>query len=564
VRAGKVEGAWRRAFREDALPRTQEHRIDQQHEFFREANHQPPTNWPVVSCPGFRSHVVSAAMIGRTLLHYKVVAELGAGGMGVVYEGLDLRLDRRVALKILPADKTDDHQRRARFLHEARTASALNDPHIVTIYDICTVDDTDVLVMELVQGRTLRQILDEGPMPIATALDIAIQVAEGVGAAHAAGIVHRDLKPGNVMINERGRVKVLDFGLAKLVGGALAEQQTMIAPATVAGMLLGTVDYMSPEQARGDAIDARSDIFSLGAMLYEMIAGARPFTSGHALGVLHEIVYGSIVPLRAKRPEVTADVERIVAHALERDLAARFQTMEAFGEELRRAHRAVVAEAPTVAGVPAPVFTPPPLPASSAPPPLPHAAPPSSSPLSAASSAAAPSGAHSVESLPVCPPVVPTAARRAGRGWRVGRLPRRKRSRWVTAGLIFGVIYLLNAFFSHPTRRATTPRDQGEQSSDVDKSIEDTIAYGLQRIGSGSAEMQFASAKIYWERAQRTKDPDEITNAERAFTEALRIGLDDKDNEQEAQAALREIAALKAASGKTDDTPSAAPATEGH
>ena len=211
-------------------------------------------------------------MVGRTLMHYKVVAELGAGGMGVVYEALDLRLDRRVALKILPADKTDDQQRRARFLHEARTASALNDPHIVTIFDIFTVDDTDVLVMELVPGRTLREILNDGPIPLAKALDVALQVAEGVGVAHTAGIVHRDLKPGNVMVTERGRVKVLDFGLAKLVGvGSLADQPTTLAPATLAGMLLGTVDYMSPEQARGDPIDARSDVFSLGAMLYEMI-----------------------------------------------------------------------------------------------------------------------------------------------------------------------------------------------------------------------------------------------------------------------------------------------------
>src|SRR3954471_21982831 len=275
-------------------------------------------------------------MLGRTLMHYKVVAELGAGGMGIVYEAVDLRLDRRVALKILPADKGDDEQRRARFLLEARTASALNDPHIVTIFDILSVDGTDVLVMELVPGRTLRQILDEGQMPLVDALDIAIQVAEGVGTAHDAGIVHRDLKPGNVMVSARGRVKVLDFGLAKQVGDALADQAT--AMATVAGMLIGTVDYMSPEQARGDTIDARSDVFSLGAMLYEMIAGVRPFTAGHSLGVLHEIVSGKLVPVRTHRPEATAEIERAVAHALERDVTARYQTMEAFGKDLRQAH----------------------------------------------------------------------------------------------------------------------------------------------------------------------------------------------------------------------------------
>jgi eukaryotic-like serine/threonine-protein kinase len=309
-------------------------------------------------------------MVGRTLMHYKVVAELGAGGMGVVYEALDLRLDRRVALKILPAGKSDDQQRRARFLHEARTASALNDPHIVTIFDILTVDDTDVLVMELVPGRTLREILNDGPIPLAKALDIALQVAEGVGVAHTAGIVHRDLKPGNVMVTERGHVKVLDFGLAKIVGGgSVADQPTTLAPATVAGMLMGTVDYMSPEQARGDPIDARSDVFSLGAMLYEMIAGARPFTSGHALGVLHEIAYGAIVPVRTRRPDATADIERIVFRALERDVTRRYQTMEEFSSHLRHARRDILADPPTATDTPAPVLVPPPLPPLAARPP---------------------------------------------------------------------------------------------------------------------------------------------------------------------------------------------------
>src|SRR4026207_2254403 len=195
-------------------------------------------------------------MVGRTLMHYKVVAEIGSGGMGVVYEALDLRLDRRVALKILPADKSDDQQRRARFRHEPRPASALNDPHIVTIFDIFTVDDTDVLVMELVPGRTLRDILNDGPIPPAKALAAGLQVAEGVGTAHVAGIVHRDLKPGNVMVTERGRVKVLDFGIAKHVVKAHS-QMPAIAPEaslTASGQIVGTVSYMSPEQAEGKPV----------------------------------------------------------------------------------------------------------------------------------------------------------------------------------------------------------------------------------------------------------------------------------------------------------------------
>jgi serine/threonine protein kinase len=480
-------------------------------------------------------------MVGRTLLHYKVVSELGAGGMGVVYEALDLRLDRRVALKILPADKTDDHQRRARFLHEARTASALNDPHIVTIFDIFTVDDTDVLVMELVPGRTLRQILNDGPMPLAQALDIAMQVAEGVGAAHAAGVVHRDLKPGNVMVTERGRVKVLDFGLAKLVGGAMADQPTTLAPVTVAGMLLGTVDYMSPEQARGDAIDARSDVFSLGAMLYEMIAGARPFTSGHALGVLHEIVYGAIVPPRTRRPEVSADIERIVLRALERDVTARYQTMEAFDSDLRRAHRDLLAGAPTAVDTPARVLTPPPLP------PLP---PP------AAQSAIGQSGS-TLTSLPppsaAVPPFAVAPDPRGIGGQRYTRRARTRRSLWRTAGMVIMIVVMANwarNWVFDPERGASRQRDAGDvgspKPSDIGQAVEDAVASGLLAVGSKSAELQFASAKIYWKRARQTNDPVMVKKAEDAFNEAIRLGLDDQADADEARDALRQIAALKA------------------
>jgi serine/threonine protein kinase len=513
-------------------------------------------------------------MVGRTLMHYKVVAELGAGGMGVVYEALDLRLDRRVALKILPADKSDDQQRRARFLHEARTASALNDPHIVTIFDIFTVDDTDVLVMELVPGRTLRDILNDGPMPLAKALDVALQVAEGVGAAHTAGIVHRDLKPGNVMVTERGRVKVLDFGLAKLVGGgSLADRPTTLAPATLAGMLLGTVDYMSPEQARGDPIDARSDVFSLGAMLYEMIAGARPFTSGHALGVLHEIAYGAIVPLRARRPDATADIERIVLGALERDVTQRYQTMEAFSADLRRAHRAVLADAPTAVDTPAPVLVPPPLPPHAAQPPVgqsgstyPPLPPPSGSAVGQSGSnylpLPPPSGAAS-------PHTVTPDPRATRRGRRYGHRVRRGRSFWAKAAIVISIVFMVNwtrsCVFDRP-RVVSSQRDAGDaqppNQDDLGRAIEDAVASGLLRIGSGSAEIQMASAKIYWKRAQRTKDPVSMRKAEDAFNEAIRLGLDASD-EREAREALRQIAALKtpAEDAPTGDESSRSPAT---
>lgn len=490
----------------------------------------------------------SLRMVGRTLMHYKVVAELGTGGMGVVYEAVDLRLDRRVALKVLPADKSDDRQRRARFLHEARTASALNDPHIVTIHDIFTVDDTDVLVMELVPGRTLRDILNDGPIPLAKALDIALQVAEGVGVAHTAGVVHRDLKPGNVMVTERGRVKVLDFGLAKLVGvGSLADQTTTLAPATVAGMLMGTVDYMSPEQARGDPIDARSDVFSLGAMLYEMIAGARPFTSGHALGVLHEIAYGAIVPVRVRRPDASADIERIVLRALERDVTRRYQTMEEFSSHLRHAHRDILADAPTAMDTPAPVLVPPPLP------------PPTAQPTTDQfGSTYMPLPAPSGSSTPFTVTPDPRAIRR---GRRSGRRVRKRRSFWKTVGIVIVIVIMVNwvrnRMFDTP-RGVSAPRGargaQPPETNDLGQTIEDAVASGLLRFGSGSAEIQFASAKIYWKRAQETKDPVSLKKAEDAFNEAIRLGLKDASDQSEARDALRQIAALKT---PAQDAPSA-------
>jgi serine/threonine protein kinase/tetratricopeptide (TPR) repeat protein len=303
-------------------------------------------------------------MIGRTLANYRVVSQLGAGGMGVVYKAVDVRLDRSVALKVLPAGKTTDADRRARFLQEARSASALNDPHIVTIHDIfVTEDGTDVLVMELIQGRTLRDVISDRPVPEGEALRLMLQVADGVGAAHAAGIVHRDLKPGNIMVTDRGLVKILDFGLAKLTG-PIDEQQTMMAPNTLEGTLLGTVDYMSPEQARGEAVDHRSDIFSLGAVLYELLTGVKPFQSPHSIGVLHEILYGQIVPPRERRPEISGDAEAIALRALERDVQRRYQSMDAMASDLRAAQRTLSEGHSSASRSGLAPFVPPALPAS--------------------------------------------------------------------------------------------------------------------------------------------------------------------------------------------------------
>ena len=222
-------------------------------------------------------------MIGRKLGPYEVLAKLGEGGMGEVYRARDPRLNRDIALKILPAGATVDVERRERFQREAQAIAALNDPGIVTIYSVEDDDGTAFLTMELVEGRPLSELLARGALPLAQLLKIGIDVADAIAAAHQKGITHRDLKPANIMLGDgdhAGRVKVLDFGLAKLAEGSSAGAQTDLPTAllTGEGRILGTVAYMSPEQAEGKTIDARSDLFSLGVVLYEMATGRRPFT----------------------------------------------------------------------------------------------------------------------------------------------------------------------------------------------------------------------------------------------------------------------------------------------
>jgi serine/threonine protein kinase len=219
-------------------------------------------------------------MIGKTISHHQILEKLGEGRMGVVYKARDTHLDRFVALKILPAEKVADPDRRRRFVQEAKAASALNHPHIVTIHDIDEADGVHFIAMEYVDGKTLDQLIPRHGMRLNEALKVAVQIADALAAAHEAGIVHRDLKPGNLMMTEKGQVKVLDFGLAKLTEKILpsAEDATLTAkPDTEEGKILGTVAYMSPEQAEGKKVDARSDIFSFGSVLYEMVTGRRAF-----------------------------------------------------------------------------------------------------------------------------------------------------------------------------------------------------------------------------------------------------------------------------------------------
>ncbi|MGC9973416.1 MAG: serine/threonine-protein kinase, partial [Bryobacteraceae bacterium] len=271
-------------------------------------------------------------MIGRTIAHYTILEKLGEGGMGVVYKARDTRLDRVVALKFLPAEKVADADRRRRFIQEARAASALHHPSIVTIHDIDEADGAHFIVMEYVQGKTLNQLIGRKGLRLADALNYGVQVADALARAHRAGIVHRDVKPSNIMVDEHGLVKVLDFGLAKLAdpSGAAAgseSTQTAAAPHTEEGSIAGTVEYMSPEQAEGKPVDARSDIFSFGSVLFEMVTGERAFRGESLISTLAAILREEPKPPSAIAPQVPRELDRIVARCLRKDLAQRFQAM---------------------------------------------------------------------------------------------------------------------------------------------------------------------------------------------------------------------------------------------
>ena len=241
-------------------------------------------------------------MVGRTVLHYQLLEKLGAGGMGEIFKAQDTRLNRFVAVKVLSATGGGgDIERRRRFTQEAQAASALNHPNIITIHDIISDGDTDYMVMEYVSGKTLVDVIPKGGLRAPQVLKYSVQMADALNAAHAAGIIHRDLKPGNIMVTDSGLVKVLDFGLAKLadrgplsqMGEDTGDDQTRTianAPLTVEGSIIGTVSYMSPEQAQGKKVDTRSDIFSFGVVLYEMTTGVRAFPGDSALSTLSAIL----------------------------------------------------------------------------------------------------------------------------------------------------------------------------------------------------------------------------------------------------------------------------------
>src|SRR5688572_28956893 len=288
---------------------------------------------------------VATELAGQTINQYQIISHLGTGGMGEVYLAEDTRLARRVALKFLPAHLTQDKRHLYRFQQEARAVAALSHPNVCMIHEVVeTGEGRHCIVMEYVEGVTLRERIAEGRMKIGEALDAAVQVASALAVAHDAGIVHRDVKPENVMLRRDGYVKVLDFGLAKLTVSGFANDAvdgiTRSVMETNPGVVLGTFSYMSPEQARGGTIDVRSDIFSLGVMLYEMVAGRLPFTGATPADVLGAILYVEAIPLSAVSSAPDTLV-RVVGQAVSKRSEARHQTMDGLVADLKAVRRQI-------------------------------------------------------------------------------------------------------------------------------------------------------------------------------------------------------------------------------
>src|SRR3984893_6550017 len=286
-------------------------------------------------------NTTGADVIGRTVSHYQIVGQLGAGGMGVVYAAEDRRLGRTVALKFVPEDLAKDQHAIERLRSEARTASGLNQANICTIYDIDEYEGRPFIAMELLKGQTLRDRLNSGPLKIHSAVELGIQVADALDSAHRRDIIHRDLKPANLFLVDRGQAKILDFGLAKLVSPQPAEGTTegQTRDQTAEGIALGTVAYMSPEQVTGEQLDGRTDLFSLGVVLYECLTGRQPFTGKTSAVIFSAILTRAPVAPVLFNPELPPRLQEVINNCLEKDRELRYQDAAGLRADLKRVKR---------------------------------------------------------------------------------------------------------------------------------------------------------------------------------------------------------------------------------